>query len=75
MEQFLAALEQGEGPFAALRRAVDATGQELAGSYGGDAREHATVLGQALAPLLQEAPVEGNSVPRQQMGMQVDTMV
>lgn len=75
VEQFLAALEQGEGPFAALRRAVDATGQELAGSYGGDAREHATVLGQALAPLLQEAPVEGNSVPRQQMGMQVDTMI
>lgn len=75
VEQFLAALEQGEGPFVALRRAVDATGQELAGTYGGDAAEHATTLGQALAPLLQGAPLAGGSVPRQQMGMQVDITV
>ncbi len=75
VEQFLAALEQGEGPFAALRRAVDATGQELAGTYGGEAEDHAGVLGQALAPLLQAAPLAGDSAPRQQTGMQVDIVV
>jgi len=46
------AVENGEKPGAALRQAVEIAGEEMAAKYGGEAQDHAALIGQSLAPLL-----------------------
>ncbi len=75
VEQFLAALEQGDGPYAALRGAVDATGQELAMTYGGEASDHVAVLEQAVTPLLQAASGVGGTSLAAQTGTMLNMVV
>lgn len=71
MDALESALEEGQKPGAALRLAVEQTGEAMAAQYGGDAENHATLISQSLAPLL-HGQSQGNSTA---LGTQLDVTV
>lgn len=76
MEALEEALQSGEKPGAALRQAVQVAGEDMAAQYGGEAKDHAALIGQSLAPLFHGQGQAGNGmVPPPQAGGQLDIRV
>lgn len=75
MDSLQTALESGEKPGAALRQAVQTAGEDMAAQYGGEAQDHAALIGQALSPLLHGASAGGAAPPPPPNGGQLDIRV